>query len=292
MAYNGPLPQVVNAGGSGAATLTGILTGNGVNPFTGSTVTQHGVLVGGISNAVTSTAVGSTGQVLQANTGADPTYSTPTYPSASGTTGVILRSDGTNNVYTTATYPATTTVSQLLYSSSPNVIGGLATANRGVLTTGTTGIPVITALATDGQIIIGSTAGVPAAATLSAGTGIAITNASNSITIATTGAGFAWSDTSGAFAAAKENGYFITATSTATLPASPSEGDTISFVVDTAQFLTITGNTGQKIRIGNALSAAAGTAVNTIRGDAVELVYRATGTTWFARSVIGTWTVT
>lgn len=39
-------------------------------------------------------------------------------------------------------------------------------------------------MAPDGQIIIGSTAGAPAAATLTAGTGITITNASNSITIA------------------------------------------------------------------------------------------------------------
>lgn len=41
---------------------------------------------------------------------------------------------------------------------------------------------------TDGQLAIGSTAGVPAAATLTAGSGISITNGSNSITIAATGA--------------------------------------------------------------------------------------------------------
>lgn len=108
-----------------------------------------------------------------------------------GATGTVLQGQGvgTANAFSTATYPATTTVSQILYSSSTNVVTGLATANRAVLTTSATGVPAATALATDGQLIIGSTSGAPAAATLTQGTGITITNASNSITIAaTTGA--------------------------------------------------------------------------------------------------------
>lgn len=104
---------------------------------------------------------------------------------------------------------------------------------------------------------------------------------------------FAWSDQSGAFAAAAANGYFITAVSTATLPALPSEGDTIRFIVDTASLLTIQANTGQKIRIGTTIGAAAGTAVNTQQGDAIELTYRSTGTTWFAaNNPVGGWNVT
>jgi hypothetical protein len=108
---------------------------------------------------------------------------------ATGASGTVLQGQGvgTASAFSTATYPATTTVSQLLYSSATNTVSGLATANRGVLTTGTTGIPVMTALATDGQLIIGSTAGSPSASTLTAGTGISITNASNSITIAVSG---------------------------------------------------------------------------------------------------------
>lgn len=105
---------------------------------------------------------GTTAQVLQANTGAAPTYST-------------------------ATYPSTTTINRILYSSANNTVGQITTANQGVLTTGTTGIPSVTAIATDGQLIIGSTAGAPAAATLTAGANITITNASNSITIAASG---------------------------------------------------------------------------------------------------------
>jgi hypothetical protein len=102
-----------------------------------------------------------------------------------GASGTVLQGQGigTANAFSTATYPATTTVSQILYSSATNVISGLATANRAVVTTNSTGVPVVTALATDGQLIIGSTAGAPAAATLTAGTNISITNGSNSITI-------------------------------------------------------------------------------------------------------------
>jgi hypothetical protein len=247
-------------------TATGVLSGNGT-AISGSAVTQFAVLVGGASNAVASTAVGATGTVLQGNTGAAPTYST-------------------------ATYPSTTTINQILFSSAANTVTGLATANNGVLTTGTGGVPVITALASNGQLIIGSGSGAPIAATLTAGAGISITNAANSITIASTSAGFTWSETSGAFAAVKENGYFITATATATMPASPTEGDTIKFSVDTTNILTITANTGQTLRFSSAVSASAGTAVSTKQGDSVELTYKSTGTVWIAQNFVGNWVIT
>ena len=46
--------------------------------------------------------------------------------------------------WSTATYPATTTVNQLLYSSSANTVVGLATANNSILATGAGGIPALT----------------------------------------------------------------------------------------------------------------------------------------------------
>jgi hypothetical protein len=102
-----------------------------------------------------------------------------------------------------------------------------------------------------------------------------------------------WTDEAVAFTAVAENGYFSTAAVTATLPATPVQGETIYFAVDSAAAaLTITGATGQKIRIGNVASAAAGTCVSTAQGDSITLVYRAVGTTWIATSVIGNWTIT
>lgn len=101
-----------------------------------------------------------------------------------------------------------------------------------------------------------------------------------------------WTDESTSFAAAANNAYFVTNTATATLPASPSQGNTIAFSLDTTSILTITANTGQIIRIGKAVSAAAGTAKSNFQGDSVTLVYRASDTAWIAQDVIGTWTVT
>lgn len=104
------------------------------------------------------------------------------------------------------------------------------------------------------------------------------------------GGGFTWSDTSGAFSAAKNNGYFITGTATANLPAGPSQGDTIKFYVDHAtQDLTIDAPGTQLIRFGNSVSSAGGTATSTLQGDSVTLVYRASNTTWQAVDFVGAW---
>ena len=171
-------------------------------------------------------------------------------------------------------------------------MAGLATANNGVLTTGTSGIPVITALASDGQLIIGSSAGAPTAATISAGSGITVTNGHNSITIAASGAGFTWSDKAVSFNAAASNGYFVTANATATLPASPNNGDSIAFFVDGAITLTLQANTGQTIQFSSNVSSSAGTQVNTASGDAATIVYRSTDTKWCAVNFVGAWNKT
>lgn len=45
--------------------------------------------------------------------------------------------------WSTATYPATTTINRILYSSAANVISEITSANGGVLTTSSTGVPSI-----------------------------------------------------------------------------------------------------------------------------------------------------
>jgi hypothetical protein len=98
-----PTNNAIDVSSAGIVGFTG-------TAFVETTATNHAVLIGGATSS-TFTNVGPTstaGQVLQsAGASADPSFSTPTYPSASGSAGVILRSDGTNNVYSTATYPNT-----------------------------------------------------------------------------------------------------------------------------------------------------------------------------------------
>jgi DNA-binding transcriptional regulator YdaS (Cro superfamily) len=74
---------------------------------------------------------------------------------------VLVSGASTTPAWSTATYPTTTTVSQILYSSSANAIAGLATANSGTLVTSSTGIPSIIAAGTTGQFLSASTAGTP-----------------------------------------------------------------------------------------------------------------------------------
>jgi hypothetical protein len=105
-----------------------------------------------------------------------------------------------------------------------------------------------------------------------------------------------WTDKAANFNAASQNGYFVTATAIATLPASPAQGDVVAFDVDVdpgTGLLTVTANTGQYIRVGKQISLSAGSMVNNFHGDSVTLVYRLSDTTWHAvPAPQGTWTVT
>lgn len=110
--------------------VTGIVSFDGSNTWTGSAVTQYAPLVGGASNAVSSgPGVGSANQIFH----------------SSGA--------GVNPAWTTATYPATTTANQILYSSATNTVGGLSTANSGILNTDGSGVPSITATPTIGGVV-------------------------------------------------------------------------------------------------------------------------------------------
>lgn len=167
--------------------------------------------------------------------------------------------------------------------------------NGAVFSNTTTTGALQAATLTDGQLLVGSTGAAPAAATLTAGTGITITNAAHSITINASAEGTAWSDKAVSFDAADSSGYIITASAVvATLPASPSVGATVNFIVDTTgAALTITANTGQFIRFGAVKSVSAGTAVNSAQGDSVKLVYSDTTTSWIAESAPqGVWNIT
>lgn len=96
-----------------------------------STATAYAPIVGGTTStgAHQSTASGSAGQVLQSNgSAAIPTWSTPTYPSSSDTSGKFLVSDGTNNVYSTSTIPTSAGATALKHLRSDGTNYILTTA--------------------------------------------------------------------------------------------------------------------------------------------------------------------
>ncbi len=69
---------VVSNGGSGANSLTGILTGNGTSAFTASTVTEDAILIGGAGNSVTDLGVAGDGEILIGSSGTTPVLTTIT----------------------------------------------------------------------------------------------------------------------------------------------------------------------------------------------------------------------
>jgi len=110
---------------SGTANQVAVATGTTtpvislIGPYTPSTYGAHTVIVGEGTSSMVGIGPGSSGQVFQSGgASADPAYST-------------------------ATYPATTTINQILYSSSANTIAGLATANGGVFDTTSSGVPQV-----------------------------------------------------------------------------------------------------------------------------------------------------
>lgn len=154
---------------------------------------------------------------------------------------------------------------------------------------------------TDGQLFIGSTAAdrpknsghVRKGSLTSLDSSITIGYSAPNITLAVANGVSTWNDVSGAFSPLKNNGYFITGTATGTLPASPSQGDTIKFFVDHAsQVLTIQASGTQIIRLGNTVSSAGGTALSTDQGDSLELTYRASSDCWCTiAGANGNWTL-
>lgn len=158
----------------------------------------------------------------------------------------------------------------------------------------------ITSLAlTDGQLAIGSTGADPTAATLTAGTGVSITNASGSITIAATGGGLTWTDVTGTTQAmAVNNGYLADNAGlvTLTLPASAVQFSIIEVKGYGAGGWKIAQNASQQIRFGSATATTAGVTgflASTNLNDGVRLIASVGGasTIWTVLSSIGNITI-
>jgi fibronectin-binding autotransporter adhesin len=103
-----------------------------------------------------------------------------------------------------------------------------------------------------------------------------------------------YADAGGSATSTLNSGSFVTGAFTLTLPVSAglADGDIFEYVCTTSSAMIVQAVGSQKIRIGNQLSSAAGTATSsgTLAGDALTLRFRASDGFFYATSVIGIWT--
>ena len=100
---------------------------------------------------------------------------------------------------------------------------------------------------------------------------------------------FTWIDQATGITLAVNTGYFVTAATTQTLPAAPTQGQVVKIVADTTGAVVVTANTGQVIRVGTTVSSTAGSMTSTLQGDSLELVFRAATSTWISIANNGVW---
>lgn len=150
---------------------------------------------------------------------------------------------------------------------------------------------------TNGQLAIGNTGNDPTAATLTAGTGISIANASGSITINAVGGGLTWTVVTGTSqAGVASNGYIANNAGqvVVTLPATSAVGDTIAVTgINNATGWKVAQNAGNQIFFGNVSTTAGtgGSLASAATRDVVYLVCTSTNANWQVVTSIGNITV-
>jgi hypothetical protein len=156
----------------------------------------------------------------------------------------------------------------------------------------------ITSLAlTNGQLAIGNTGNDPTAATLTAGTGITITNGSGAITVAGVGGGLTWTVVTGTTQSATVNSGYIcnnAGTVTVTLPTTAAVGSIVAVTgINNATGWTIAQSSGQQVFFGTAstTSGATGTLSSTATRDTVFLLCVVANTTFNVIDSIGNITI-
>jgi hypothetical protein len=146
---------------------------------------------------------------------------------------------------------------------------------------------------TNGQILIGSTGVDPVPATLTAGTGISISNGAGSITVSATGAGEPWNTVTGTSQSmAVNNGYFANNAGlvTLTLPTTAAVGDMILIGAQGAGGFTIAQNSGQSIVTSSGISTTVGTGgsvSSTSQNQMIVLRCMVANTTFIVQSCTG-----
>jgi hypothetical protein len=262
----GGLPTWSTTGlGTGTVTSVSVVSANG---FAGTVATATTTPAITISTSITGVLKGNGTAVSAATAGTD--YSAGT---SALTTGIIksTTTTGALSIAVAADFP---TLNQNTTGTAANVTGTVAVANGG---TGQTSY-------TNGQLLIGNTTGnTLAKTTLTAGTGISVTNGAGSITIGNTAPSIAWQSVQATgFTAVAGLGYPCNTTSaafTVTLPASPSAGDAITLTDYAGTWATNNITIGVN---GNKLNSAAANAILSTNRQSISLVYIDSTQGWVA----------
>ena len=226
-----------------------------------SLVASNGGVVYSGAAALAILAAGATGQILQTNGAAPPSWSI-------------------------ATYPSTAAINTLLYASAANVISALATANSSALATTSTGVPTWLGPMTNGQVMIGSTGALPVMANLTGTNGISVTPGPGTITISYTGSSPAgWTEVTGTSQTMVADGGYIANNAglvTLTLPATATQGTSINVIGKGAGGWKIAQTAGQNIQIGSSASTVGvgGSVASSNQFDSVCLICTTANTVW------------
>jgi hypothetical protein len=245
---------------------------NNLNVFGGT-----GITTSGAGSTITITATGA-GELI----------------SLTGDAGGAVSPNGSGNINLSGASTTYVTGNPGAHSLKTEVV---STLNTFLLGQGATTPSIALGPLTNGQLIIGNTGNAPSLNTLTAGTGISISNGAGTITISSSFSGDNWVLITANQTLVANTGYFCVSPGGALSLALPTTGATvgsiIEVVLDGATSWTITQGVGQQIRYGTqqTTSGAGGSLASNNQGDSVRLVCEVANTRWVATSGIGTKTV-
>lgn len=172
------------------------------------------------------------------------------------------------------------------YETTGEYVSPLPTSNSAILATNGSGVPRWSSAMTNGEVMIGYTGGAPLPSTLTAGTGIQISNTPGHITIATTGIGGVWvNQTSSTVTMNVDTGYTINnggSLVTLTLPSTSTYGDFVEINGLSSGGWSIAQQGGQNIQVDGLSSTVGvgGSVSSTGQYDCARLRCIVPNTTW------------
>lgn len=260
---NGITDLAVADGGTGASTLTGVLTGNGTSAITANAVTQYGTVIAGASNSVSSVAPSATSGIPYISQGAasNPTFGTAVV--AGGGTGATTFGDG-----------------YVLIGKGTGAITALnVTAKGSILVGDGTTDPIALSVGTDAFVL-----------TANSGT------ASGLEWAAASGGGITWNEITGTSEnMAVNNGYIANNAGlvTLTLPTTAAVGSVVEVVGYGAGGWLIAQNASEIIHFqsSDTTTGVGGSLASTVRYDSVALVCTVANNEWVVKSSMGNITI-